>query len=76
MKEKIEEFNDNEVIEEAFKRIRALLPGQKTLPETKEPKQFPAVCSVCGKDTTVPFKPRPDANNIKCRECFLAEKGR
>ena len=29
----------------------------------------PAVCAQCGKDTTVPFKPRGD-KPVYCRDCF------
>ncbi|MHB1419442.1 MAG: zinc-ribbon domain containing protein [Bacillota bacterium] len=30
---------------------------------------FPAVCSDCGKETTVPFKPTGD-KPVYCRECY------
>ncbi|MZP28749.1 zinc-binding protein [Heliobacterium undosum] len=30
---------------------------------------YPVVCSSCGKETTVPFKPRLD-KPVYCRDCF------
>ena len=30
---------------------------------------YPAVCAVCGKDTTVPFQPRGD-RPVYCSDCF------
>lgn len=30
---------------------------------------YPVVCAQCGKDTTVPFKPR-DARPVYCSDCF------
>lgn len=30
---------------------------------------FPAVCSACGKETTVPFQPTGD-KPVYCRECY------
>ena len=35
---------------------------------------YKAVCTVCGKDCEVPFKPRSTAG-ITCKECFNASKG-
>ncbi|MDA8442910.1 MAG: zinc-ribbon domain containing protein [Peptococcaceae bacterium] len=32
---------------------------------------YPAVCSDCGKETTVPFQPTGD-KPVYCRECFQA----
>ena len=33
----------------------------------------PAVCSACGKQTEVPFKPSGD-RPVYCRECFQSQK--
>ncbi len=30
---------------------------------------FPAVCSTCGKETTVPFEPT-SGKPVQCRDCF------
>ena len=35
---------------------------------------FPAVCSNCGKDTTVPFQPT-SGRPVLCRDCFGASRG-
>lgn len=35
---------------------------------------FPAVCSSCGAETQVPFKPDPN-KPIYCRDCFKKSKG-
>ena len=37
--------------------------------ERRERQMFPAVCSQCGKDTTVPFQPRED-RPVYCSDCF------
>ena len=36
-------------------------------------KRYPAKCSKCGCDTTVPFKPRED-KEIYCTDCYAAMK--
>lgn len=37
---------------------------------SSSPRQlYPAVCSACGKETEVPFPPRPD-KPVYCRECY------
>ncbi|MFQ5830715.1 MAG: zinc-ribbon domain containing protein [Candidatus Methylomirabilia bacterium] len=41
-------------------------PGERQL--------FPAVCSSCGKETQVPFKPTP-GKPVYCRDCY-AKRGR
>jgi CxxC-x17-CxxC domain-containing protein len=46
--------------------VQAGVPGIRA--ETK------AICSQCGKDTTVPFKPT-QGRPVYCRECFLQRKG-
>ncbi len=35
---------------------------------------FPAVCSACGKDTQVPFKPTP-GKPVYCRDCYAKRRG-
>ena len=42
--------------------------------ERRERQMFPAVCSQCGKDTTVPFQPRDD-RPVYCSDCFAAVRG-
>ena len=34
---------------------------------------FTATCAACGKEATVPFKPRED-REVLCSECFAAKK--
>ena len=41
--------------------------GERTL--------FSAVCSACGKDTQVPFKPTP-GKPVYCRDCYAKRGGR
>jgi CxxC-x17-CxxC domain-containing protein len=36
---------------------------------------YPAVCSGCGRDTEVPFPPRP-GRPVYCRECFETRRAR
>lgn len=44
--------------------------GQRRDPSERRPrKSFPAVCTNCGKDTDVPFKPDPN-KPVYCKECF------
>lgn len=42
--------------------------------ERRERQMFPAVCSQCGKDTTVPFQPRDD-RPVYCSDCFALQRG-
>ena len=35
---------------------------------------YKAICSVCGRSTTVPFKPRRGGQGIMCRECWKREQ--
>lgn len=35
---------------------------------------YPAICSDCGKTTTVPFEPKAD-RPVRCMDCFKASKG-
>ena len=40
--------------------------------DTRE--MHPAVCAECGKDTTVPFRPRGD-RPVYCNDCFRSRRG-
>lgn len=33
-------------------------------------KDYPIVCSNCGKEDTVPFEPKEGGKPVLCRECF------
>lgn len=35
---------------------------------------YPITCANCGKQDTVPFKPREDGNPVLCRDCFKNKK--
>lgn len=35
---------------------------------------FPAVCSECGQETTVPFEPKDPSKPIYCRDCYTKMK--
>jgi CxxC-x17-CxxC domain-containing protein len=43
--------------------------------ERRERQMYPAVCSDCGKETTVPFQPRAD-RPVYCSDCFAAQRDR
>lgn len=36
-------------------------------------KMFPAICSECGKETTVPFQPTGD-KPVYCRDCYQSKR--
>jgi CxxC-x17-CxxC domain-containing protein len=40
---------------------------------SRDREMFPAVCAQCGKDTEVPFEPRPD-RPVYCSECYAAQR--
>ncbi|HOP75008.1 MAG TPA: zinc-ribbon domain containing protein [Bacillota bacterium] len=40
----------------------------------RERQMYPAVCSECGVETTVPFQPTGD-RPVYCRDCFQAKRG-
>ena len=42
--------------------------------ERRERQMFPAICTQCGKETQVPFQPRPD-RPVYCSECFAVQRG-
>jgi CxxC-x17-CxxC domain-containing protein len=52
----------------ACKRQRTQRPAP-----TRERLATPAVCAVCGKDTTVPFRPT-QGRPVLCRDCFDLRK--
>jgi len=35
---------------------------------------YKAICSVCGREVEVPFKPRWGGKGITCRECWKKEQ--
>jgi CxxC-x17-CxxC domain-containing protein len=43
--------------------------------ERREREMFPAICSDCGKETTVPFQPRTD-RPVYCSDCFALQRER
>lgn len=40
---------------------------------SREREMFPAVCSACGQETSVPFQPSGE-KPVYCRECFQSHK--
>lgn len=40
----------------------------------RERQMYPATCSECGAETTVPFQPTGD-RPIYCRDCFQSKRG-
>lgn len=47
--------------------------AQAHLVEKKQKEMFPAVCTRCGKNTQVPFKPNPE-KDVYCSDCFAIVK--
>lgn len=41
--------------------------------ESKKPELYPAICSNCGKETEVPFKPTP-GKEVFCKDCYEKKK--
>ena len=41
--------------------------------ERRERQMYPAICSACGKETQVPFQPRPD-RPVYCSDCFATQR--
>jgi len=62
----IESHSDEEIFAEAKKREDKIAPPPPT--------EWDAKCSVCGNGCKVPFKPRGDGGNIKCRPCYMKGK--
>lgn len=46
---------------------------EEHLPEREEKKRYPIVCSTCGKDATVPFKPN-EGWKVDCLDCYNKRK--
>ncbi|MBI4216561.1 MAG: zinc-ribbon domain containing protein [Chloroflexi bacterium] len=44
-------------------------------PRTEQREMFPAVCASCGKETTVPFRPKGD-RPVYCSDCFRRQPAR
>jgi len=61
----------NEIEEKIDTLIRMTkAPTQQPLTQPLPPKQtWPAICSMCGVQCQVPFKPSP-GSQIKCRQCY------
>lgn len=64
-----------------FKNVpkRCKLCKQKRVPTRTAPNRFTkqetvAICSGCGKETTLPFRPT-QGRPVFCRECFGQQKG-
>jgi len=51
-------------------------PAQQTsfVQQTAPKQQYPAVCSICGQQCTVPFKAKP-GSFVKCPSCYKASRG-
>ncbi|NLW44276.1 MAG: hypothetical protein GXY92_03705 [Syntrophomonadaceae bacterium] len=49
--------------------------GNRSGYERTERQMFPAVCSACGKDTTVPFQLKRE-RPIYCRDCYSSQPRR
>ena len=49
------------------------LGGENDAPTSSTLEKFPAVCSLCKKNTTVPFKPEP-GRAVYCKECVAKIK--
>lgn len=73
-----------EVIEEEINRWTGMVPGSaeggqggsgygRGGPPTREGESFTAICSSCGRETTVPFEPIP-GKPVYCRECLAGIK--
>lgn len=53
------------------KECRQAKKGKRASGAKRE--MYTAICSECGKETEVPFKPSPD-RPVYCRECYEARK--
>ena len=53
--------------------MSSMISGQKGL-QDQSPSHYPVVCSSCGKNTTVPFKPNPN-RDVQCLDCYRARMG-
>lgn len=59
-------FSDEEILKEWNVR-------KSKIGSTEEKKMHPGTCSDCGRDTEVPFKPKPGLP-IYCRECYFKRR--
>jgi len=74
---KIEELSNEQLLTEIKKRLhkvkKAKFPEEETEEEADEEvkgnNEFNAVCSDCGNNCSVPFKPKEDWP-VRCRECY------
>jgi CxxC-x17-CxxC domain-containing protein len=53
------------------KQVEVFQPG---MIRTSNRVETPVVCSLCGKETTVPFVPK-QRRPVLCRDCFQARQG-
>ena len=54
---------------ELFENTSVLIPPNFGLIMSEERKMYPMKCADCGKDSEVPFEPKPD-RPVYCRECL------
>ena len=66
---RIENYTDEELRNELSRR-KGICPTA----ETTSVNEYPAVCTDCSKDTTVPFKPKKGWD-VRCMECYKKFKG-
>ena len=57
----------------AARKAKQVEDGTATFAPRPEREMFPAVCSTCGKDTQVPFQPRP-GRPVYCYSCYLSQR--
>ncbi len=62
-----------EVVEREINEWSEMSIGDDLNPGSGAIEKFPAVCSLCKKDTTVPFRPDPD-RAVYCKECIAKIK--
>lgn len=67
-----QEFYESKGFENEPQRCKDCREARKTSIRS-ERKSFVTVCSSCGKEATVPFKPRED-RPVYCSECFARIK--
>lgn len=54
------------------KRCKACRQAFKA--QRNDTRSFPATCSECGAETTVPFEPKDPSRPIYCKECYVKMK--
>jgi CxxC-x17-CxxC domain-containing protein len=62
-----------EVIEREINNWSGMSLGDDNHPGSGALEKFPAICSLCKKETTVPFKPEP-GRPVYCKECVAKMK--